>query len=734
MTLPSPGPRKRSYIKYVAALLTLGTLIGAGGLTELDKLLRGVVQRRAMFSAIEGVAAAVEDAETLQRTFLITGDENDRRAFLSGADRIGKKLDALAAVASPNEVQKVRVASLRPYVLERRAELERVAELRRGGGLNPTLSEIGANHEPHGMGEYRRLMGELKQVEDERLNSALVVGHKLIGRTMLTLLCILVLALVSLSLLSRSARRAVAGAERSKDAAREPEEWLTATLSSLSDGVIATDGRGRVRLMNAAAEALTGWDAREAKGEALEEVFSIISEESREPVVVPLKKVLTEGASLGLTNHTLLLSRDGSERPIEHAGAPIRVNGGAINGVVLCFRDVTERRWAELELKHSKESADAANRAKDQFLAVLSHELRTPLTPVMVAVSAMIEAGASNELRADLEMIRRNLELESRLIDDLLDLSRIARGGLRLQLEIEDVHQAIRRALEMCRDALQKAGLLVREDLAALMHHVRADEMRIMQVFWNLTSNAAKYTPRGGTLEIRTRNENQGEDGYIVIEFRDNGIGLDPELLPRIFDPFEQGDRKSRSRYGGLGLGLAISKNVVEAHGGTMSARSPGPGRGSTFRVELPVAPVPARKAVTPLAPPSLQKHRGFKILLVEDNKDILRYLAFVLDHRGHRVLTADSLSAAREIASTETIDLLLSDVELPDGSGLELMRELAAERAVKGIAISGFGTEQDLQLSEEAGFHAHLLKPIDMQQLEEAIRTVTSCSEFSRP
>jgi CheY-like chemotaxis protein len=352
----------------------------------------------------------------------------------------------------------------------------------------------------------------------------------------------------------------------------------------------------------------------------------------------------------------------------------------------------------------------------------------------MVAVTAMIEAGASNELLPDLEMIRRNLVLESRLIDDLLDLSRIARGGLRLQLEIVDVHEAIRHALEMCRDALQQAGLVVRQDLFALRHHARADEMRIMQVFWNLTTNATKYTPRGGTLEIRTRDENQGEDGRIVIEFRDNGIGLDPDLLPRIFNPFEQGDQKFRSRHGGLGLGLAISKNVVEAHGGTMSARSPGPGRGSTFRVDLPTVPVPAQNAATPLARPSLQNERGLSILLVEDNKDILRYLAFVLDQQGHRVMTADSLSAAREMASTEAIDLLISDVDLPDGSGLELMRELAAERSIKGIAISGFGTEQDLELSEAAGFHAHLLKPIEMSHLEEAIRTVSSPSEFSRP
>jgi PAS domain S-box-containing protein len=709
-------------------------LIFLSAVGELEKTYQRVFGARAMLETIAQLDAAIRDAETKQRTFLVTGANNDLWDYQTATNAIAKPLEALAEQARSNEVQQVRVASLRPQIARKRQELERVAKLRSDGGYNPAQGEVGRKQSPPVQEEYQSLLDDLKKGEDHRFALALVSGRRAIGRSLGIFALTSGLSLVSLGLLARGSRRVLAERQRTEGELRQQEEWLSATLASLGDAVIATDERGRVRLINPAAQVLTGWGAQEAKGQALDAVFPLIREESREPVESPVKKMLSEGVSVGLVNHTLLIARDGSERPIEHCGAPIRGNDGGINGVVLCFRDVTDRHWAELELKRAKESSDAANRAKDQFLAVLSHELRTPLTPVMVAITAMIEGGSPNELLPDLEMIRRNIELESRLIDDLLDLSRIARGGLRLQMEIVDVHEAIRRALEMCRVALQQAGLVVHQDLSALNHHARGDEMRLMQVFWNLTTNATKFTPTGGSLEVRTRNENRSDGDRLVVEFRDTGIGLDPDLLPRIFDPFEQGDRVFRTRYGGLGLGLAISKNVVEAHGGDMSAKSPGPGRGSTFRVDLPVVPAPARPIARPLAPPSPQNHRRLSILLVEDNRDTLRYLTLVLGQQGHRVLTASSLSAARETASAEEIDLLISDVELPDGSGLELMRELSAERGVKGIAISGFGADEDLQLSEDAGFHAHLLKPIDVRKLDEAIRTVFSRSEFSRP
>ncbi len=247
---------------------------------------------------------------------------------------------------------------------------------------------------------------------------------------------------------------------------------------------------------------------------------------------------------------------------------------------------------------------------------MLSHELRTPLTPVLIAVTSLLESKPEAALLHALEMIRRNIELEARLIDDLLDLSRIARGRLRLELEVVDIHKLIRRAMEVCRDEILVAGLQVLTELKAQCHHVMADHARIMQVVWNLIRNAAKFTPAGGRLTIRTINspgnsDRPGEEdaGWLVIEFEDTGIGIDPEVLPRIFDPFEQGDDDVRGRSSGLGLGLAISRSLAEAVGGRLTASSPGRGHGSTFRLELKAVPQVAHARGFPQ---KCQKGRAF--------------------------------------------------------------------------------------------------------------------------
>ncbi len=279
------------------------------------------------------------------------------------------------------------------------------------------------------------------------------------------------------------------------------------------------------------------------------------------------------------------------------------------------IEDVTERKRTEDALRVAKEQAEAASQSKDRFLAVLSHELRNPLNPVLIAVAAMLEAKVDPALLPELEMIRRNVELESRLIDDLLDLSRIVRGRLRLELEVVDIHHIIRRAVEICRDEVLVAGLSVATDLKARHYHVMADHARIMQVAWNLVHNAVKFTPADGRITIRTGNRPgasapgaapvDGPPQRLVIEFEDTGIGIDPRLLPRIFDAFEQGHDDLRGRAGGLGLGLAISRSLAEMMGGRLTATSGGRGLGSTFRLELTTVPAPASIARAAAASPA---------------------------------------------------------------------------------------------------------------------------------
>jgi PAS domain S-box-containing protein len=415
------------------------------------------------------------------------------------------------------------------------------------------------------------------------------------------------------------------------------------------------------------------------------------------------------------------------------------------SGRALCsfiVEDITDRKRTEADLLDAKELAEAASRAKDRFLAVLSHELRTPLTPVLIAVGSLLESKPDAPLLQTLEMIRRNIELEARLIDDLLDLSRIARGRLRLDLEIVDIHKLIRRAMEICRDETLIAGLHVLTDLKASYHHVTADHARIMQVVWNLIRNAAKFTPAGGTLTIRTINPpatpespGEGDAGWLAIEFEDTGIGIDPQVLPRLFDPFEQGDADVRGRSGGLGLGLAISRSLAEALGGRLTASSPGRGQGSTFRLELKVVPqatratTPRKRVKAPESRAPVIVSNNLRILLVEDNKDTLRYLATVLRKRGHQVVTADSfaLALAAFNEAEAPFDVLISDIELPDGDGLQLMREIRSVGRMAAIAMSGFGAEEDLRQSREAGFFDHLTKPIDLTRLDNAIKSATA-------
>jgi PAS domain S-box-containing protein len=382
------------------------------------------------------------------------------------------------------------------------------------------------------------------------------------------------------------------------------------------------------------------------------------------------------------------------------------------------------------EAHQAREEAEAANRAKDRFLAVLSHELRTPLTPVLAEVSAMLEDPATPQsLRPVLEMTRRNVELEARLIDDLLDLNRIIQGKLRLNREVVDAHKLVIEALEICRGGIDEAGLHIELELKATRHHVEADAARLQQVIWNLIKNAVKFTPRGGFIAIRTSDKENG----LVVEVADTGVGIDPQVLPRIFDAFEQGGTSITQQFGGLGLGLAISRSLAEAHGARLTAASPGKNQGATFALELPeasTAPLSRPRETHPSAAREPGGENGsLRILLVEDNADTLRVMARLLGRRGHRVTTADGIAAALRAAQGNEFDLLISDLGLPDGNGLDLIRRLRESHAnpIPGIALSGFGMDEDVRRSREAGFLEHLIKPIDFASLEQAICRVTA-------
>ena len=314
------------------------------------------------------------------------------------------------------------------------------------------------------------------------------------------------------------------------------------------------------------------------------------------------------------------------------------------------------------------------------------------------------------------------------MIDDLLDVTRIAKGKLQLSFEVTSVHETLRRAYEICREDLQQKNLNFDFRLNAEQDYVNGDPARLQQVFWNLIKNGVKFTPNGGRVVVETSNLS---DDRIVIRTIDSGIGIDRAKIEKIFNAFEQGQSSITRKFGGLGLGLAISKAMVRAHGGSIAVESPGLGQGTTFSVILNTVPAPtnAQPAAAPAPLPNEEKakrpDRKGHLLVVDDHHDTCVGMKLLLERRGYRITLAHTADQAIEKAQVEKFDLLISDIGLPDRSGYELMKELRARSALRGIALSGFGMENDISKARAAGFSRHLTKPINFERLDEAIRSL---------
>jgi signal transduction histidine kinase/ActR/RegA family two-component response regulator len=391
-----------------------------------------------------------------------------------------------------------------------------------------------------------------------------------------------------------------------------------------------------------------------------------------------------------------------------------------------------ERQRLMTEASVARETAEQANRAKDDFLAALSHELRTPLNPVLLlSTEAADNPDLPPAIRSDFDLIAKNAALEARLIDDLLDLTRITRGKLKLEHRLVDVHAVIRDALETTNAEMFSKHLTITLNLAAQNHWMRGDAVRLQQVFWNVLKNAVKFTPAHGRITVDTFNSD--DDATFTVTIRDTGVGMTDAELERVFHAFSQGDHANAGgahRFGGLGLGLTISRMLTELHAGSIAATSDGPGLGSTFTITLPLASledIQAEARHQPRAPlmdttAQAANSRGH-ILVVEDHEPTRTSLGRLLRRRGYLVKTAGSIAEAHGLAKQDEFDLLLSDIGLPDGTGYELMEALRKNhRTLKGIALSGYGMEADLALSQRAGFFTHLTKPVNIRALDQAI------------
>jgi PAS domain S-box-containing protein len=698
----------------------------------------------------------------------------------------------------------------------------------------------------------------------------------------------------------------------------EARSWLTTTLRSIGDGVIATDAAGKVSFMNPVAEHLTGWPAADARHRPLEEVFQIFSEQTRQTVESPVTKVLREGKVVGLANHTLLRSRQGVERPIEDSGAPIRSDDGVITGVVLAFRDGSDEKrarvrreflaragealvssleyeailatvarfavptiadWCAVDLlepgaeasrqvavahidedkvrfarelgeryppdphattgvpevirsgrselypeiptelieraardeEHRRllhalqlesamvvplsvrgrtfgaisfiyaesgrrytpedlsfaedfarraamaientlvlkdaeaarareqalrSEAELANRAKDEFLATVSHELRTPLTSVLGWVTVLRRRNPPPDMERGLITIERNARLQAKLIDDVLDISRIISGKLVLNIERIDLNEIVRASIETVMPTADLKGVGVTVELPAEPLRLFGDAARLQQVLWNLLANAVKFTSKGGKVTV----EAGQVDSEVWVSVRDTGEGIRRSHLPALFERFRQADSSTTRRHGGLGLGLAIVRQLVVAHGGTVHADSAGEGKGATFTIRLPGrAIVPALAAATPTPafgtkveghPTDVQSLVGTKILLVDDERDALDLLRELLTEEGARV---HAFSSAREaLAGFAGVrpDVVVSDIGMPEMDGFALIQRIRALPPADGgatpaIALTAFARTEDINRTLAAGYQIHLAKPIEIARFIEAITSL---------
>jgi PAS domain S-box-containing protein len=641
---------------------------------------------------------------------------------------------------------------------------------------------------------------------------------------------------------------------KENEALRDQQEWLRVTLSSIGDGVITTDTKGKVTFLNPVAQQLTGWTPEEANGKALEDVFHIVNETTRLAVDNPAHKALREGIVVGLANHTRLIARDGSEHPIDDSAAPIRNTAGEVAGIVLVFSDVTDRKIHEQIAKDALSYADnilatlrepflvldsnlrvvSANdaffqqfsvtpgetvghfvyelgnhqwdipklrtlledvlpdnhtfddfevdhvfatlgrkvmllnarrirrpgnhselillaiedisersrlealqrvqaaelsdlhRRKDEFLAMLSHELRSPLAPIGNAVQLLnLQSEHENEFQCQArEIIERQLGKIQHLVDDLLDMSRISTGRIQLRKERVAMCTVVEAAVETARPLIEERRHVLTVFLPEEPIWLNADAARLEQVVANLLTNAAKYTAEGGRIILNLCRENEA----CVLRVQDNGAGITPMLLPRIFDLFTQAERSLDRSQGGLGIGLALVQRLTELHGGNVDVSS-SLGQGSKFVVRLPIALEESASMIDPVAEDAESISRQLRVLVVDDNVDTVLSFSMLLRASGHKVLTAHDGPTAVRVANEEHPDAILLDIGLPGLNGYEVAKRIRQNPELNDamlVALTGYGQDEDRQSSIQAGFNFHLVKPASFQQIKQILATIS--------
>jgi len=526
--------------------------------------------------------------------------------------------------------------------------------------------------------------------------------------------------------------------KQAEDAAHTAYRQLAFHVETSPLAVVEWDSDFRVSRWSASAERLFGWKAEDVIGKHVNEWRFVFADDVDAVALVTNRQ--REGVEVHGVQRNRNYTRDGQILFCEWYNSVLHDDGGKLVSVLSLVLDVTARKSAEEERaaalvreRDARRHAEEADRLKDEFLATLSHELRTPLTSIL-GWASMIRNGeveGTGAARA-IETIERNARSQARLIDDLLDVSRIITGNLRLDLHPLNLAPIVNAALDALRPTADVKGIRLQTHFEPAECLVKGDTNRLRQVIWNLLSNAIKFTQRGGSVNI----DLTCVESSARLTVSDTGEGISTEFLPYVFDRFRQAEASISRKQGGLGLGLAVVRHLVELHGGTVSAESEGAGHGSVFTVDLPLAEERRDPARAEERQREVERRRrssgvvrldGLHVLLVEDDEDSRKLLGTMLKRNGARVTSTKSAKEALSVFDNELPDVMISDIGMPEQDGYELIRKLRAMPPEKGgripaIALTGYASKKDRERALAAGYHQHIAKPIEQADMIKAI------------
>jgi PAS domain S-box-containing protein len=679
-----------------------------------------VAHTHQVLAELEAVLSTVKDAQVGVRGYVITGDKEFLEPYLRSRAELPERFAVLRALVADNPDQLKACARLQAAADDQLHHWQATEEARRDEGFAVAQSLIASGDGKRAMDEMRAIVGAMGDNERALLverQSRMAAGVKqAVAAVLLATATGTIMALALLTLVAREAKDRLAA----QSLANQQRENLRVTLESIGDAVIAADAFGVVTFLNPAAETITGWTAADAIGRPLAEVFRVVHETTRREVESPDAQALRDGTVVGLANHSLLLAKDGREVAIDDSAATVRDASGHATGVVLAFRDISVRRRLEILEREQRDAMVTAERRKDEFLALLAHELRNPIAPIANALQLMalrpLGPAELDELR---EIMTRQVQQLQRLVDDLLEIARITSGRFALHPATIDLGAVVRAAVDTSRPLIEAAGHTLSVDVPGAPIRLEADYVRLAQVVANLLNNAAKYTRPGGCIKLTV----ESHDNEVCIRVRDSGVGIAREHLQHLFEGFSPAEPALTRTQGGLGLGLALARNIVEMHGGSIEAHSDGLGKGSEFVVRLSKSASANPAAENGGSPHAALAHLPKrKILVVDDTRASALVLSRLLTALGQDVRTAHDGAAALDAVEHEAFDIIISDIAMPGMSGYELAMRLSAHPQAKKsllIALTGYGQSKDAERAQRAGFAAHLVKPVGLDDLQ---------------